>query len=117
MRPCHHRYMSVDPGGRPAFDPDKANEVLGKRVLIGLTYVRPDGTVDRHEQLVGVIVRADEQMVAMQVDGREDLFTLPPDLRGFFPADPGEYRLKSTGQVVVDPDYLTTWTIDMPSSK
>ena len=37
-----------------------------------------------------------------------------PDPESYAPADPGEYRLTSTAEVVVDPDYLTTWTRHPP---
>jgi hypothetical protein len=37
-------------------------------------------------------------------------------MRAFQPAPPGEYRLKSTGEIVVDPDLLSTWTIRRPGS-
>jgi len=40
---------------------------------------------------------------------------LPPDLRAFRKAEPGEYRLKSSDEVVVDPDYLASWTITRPA--
>jgi hypothetical protein len=36
---------------------------------------------------------------------------LPPDLSQLKPADPGNYRLKSTEEVVIDPDYLSVWTV------
>jgi len=39
---------------------------------------------------------------------------LPPDLRAFQDAPPGEYRLRSTGEVVVDPDFISSWTINRP---
>jgi hypothetical protein len=29
----------------------------------------------------------------------------------------GEYRLKSTGEVVVNPDYVASWTITEPPGK
>jgi hypothetical protein len=35
----------------------------------------------------------------------------PPDQRAFKKARPGECRLRSTGEVVVDPDYTAVWTI------
>jgi hypothetical protein len=33
--------------------------------------------------------------------------SLPPQLQE---AEPGEYRLRATGEVVVDPDYFARWT-------
>ncbi|HEV2489437.1 MAG TPA: hypothetical protein VGT03_06495 [Candidatus Acidoferrales bacterium] len=47
-------------------------------------------------------------------DGSE--FTLPPDLRVLEPAPPGEYRLRSTGEVIVDPDYLCSYTVTRPDA-
>ncbi|MBN7463153.1 hypothetical protein I3U64_23750, partial [Mycobacteroides abscessus subsp. abscessus] len=43
---------------------------------------------------------------------RFETFTLPPAPESFSPAAPGEYRLRSTGEVITDPDYLATWTVD-----
>ena len=37
--------------------------------------------------------------------------TLPPDLSTFRRAEPGTYRLKSTGEAIVDPDFLSTWIL------
>ena len=51
---------------------------------------------------------------SFSADGGE-LLTLPPDLRPFQPAPAGSYRLRSTGEVVLDPDYLATWTIRRPA--
>jgi len=42
---------------------------------------------------------------------------LPPEPEAYEPAPPGEYRLRSTGEVVVDPDYLTTWTVGSPADE
>ena len=28
---------------------------------------------------------------------------------------PGEYHFKSTGEIVVNPDFMTSWTITRPS--
>jgi hypothetical protein len=32
-------------------------------------------------------------------------------MRAFRRAEPGEYRLASTGEVVMDPDLLANWTV------
>jgi hypothetical protein len=39
------------------------------------------------------------------------IMVLPPDMRAFRLASEGEYRLRSTGEVIADPDILTTWSI------
>ena len=47
----------------------------------------------------------------IQLWGSDETYTLPPDLRNYEPAAPGEYRLRSTGEVVADPDFISNWTI------
>jgi hypothetical protein len=44
-------------------------------------------------------------------------FTLPPDTRAFRDAAPGGYELYSTGEVILDPDVLATWTVAPPDDK
>lgn len=90
---------------------DRLAALVGGVVLIGLTF-RGDGE-DRQEQLHGLIVGADRTGVQIALEGERDgeTYNLPPDPTHFQPARPGEYRLRSTGEVIVDPDYLTTWTV------
>jgi hypothetical protein len=33
------------------------------------------------------------------------------EARPYEQASPGEYRLRSTSEVVIDPDFITTWTV------
>jgi hypothetical protein len=98
----------------PAFDSARAERLIGKTVLIGLTRIDKVGDVTKQSQLYGHITAFDETIATVRLDDGED-FTLPPDLEAFEQAPPGEYRLRSTGQVVVDPDLLSTWTIRAPS--
>lgn len=98
----------------PAFDPDRAASLLGKHVLIGITHVRADGAVEGQHRHHGVIVSCDETIVAIEPWGGGELITLPPDLRPFQPAPAGEYRLRSTGEIVVDPDFTASWTVHRP---
>ena len=92
--------------------------LVGKRVLVGLT-VRTAGVDAELEQFHGRIVSADAKNgLKIALLGRTEPSTcwLPPDLRSFHPAPPGDYRLRSTGEIVTDPDYLTTWFVDRDSS-
>jgi hypothetical protein len=86
---------------------------IGKRVLVGLTYLDADGDVEEQVQFHGVIVEGggpDEGVTLKRADTGE-VIALPPGLE---PAEPGEYRLRSTGETVVDPDFVATWTISPP---
>jgi hypothetical protein len=88
---------------------------MGSTVLVGLTYDEPAG--ERLEQFYGTVVSADpKEGITLRLDGSRsgEVYTLPPDLRAFFPARPGSYRLRETGEVVIDPDYTITWEITPP---
>ena len=92
-------------------------ELIGKTVLVGLTYVDFDGEVREQTQIHGEVVAADDVtgVVIRQPSGED--FTLPPALDAFEPAEPGEYTLRSTGEVVTDPDLLCSWTITAPPQR
>jgi hypothetical protein len=62
--------------------------------------------------IVTVAERGRGICVKSETDGSE--FWLPPDTRGISPAEPGEYRNRTTGEVVTDPDYTAAWTLTGP---
>ncbi|MFP4003961.1 MAG: hypothetical protein ACLFV8_09315 [Alphaproteobacteria bacterium] len=103
-------------GDRPEWDDEFARQLEGSLVIVGLAYLEPAG--ERLEQLYGVVVEADpHDGVTLRLEGSRsgEMYTLPPDLRAFFPAPPGEYRLRQTGEVVVDPDFTTRWEVTPPA--
>jgi hypothetical protein len=65
-------------------------------------------------QFHGTVVRASvrDGVIVLDPDGREHWVPLCRD--AFRPADPGEYRLRSTGEVVKDVAWLSTWTVHPP---
>jgi hypothetical protein len=86
---------------------------VGKHLLAGLTYVDADGQVVGKLQVHGVISRITEEGIFfLQTNGEE--FSLPPDLDSLSAAGPGNYTLRATGEVVVDPDFVSSWTINAP---
>jgi len=96
------------------WDPKLAVELVGKRVLVGITDLAPDGAVVGQRQLHGPAIRADRRGgIAVRLAGARagEEMVLPPDTRAFRPAAPGEYRLRQTGEVVRDPDFLATWSV------
>jgi len=91
-----------------------ANDLIGKRVIVGLTRQTHDGRLIRQEQYQGRIVRASlAEGIVLQAPSGDEL-KLPPDLRAFFGARAGQYRFKSSGDVVIDPDLETKWTHTLP---
>jgi hypothetical protein len=84
---------------------DKRSALLGSHVLVGLTYLRPDGEISHRLQVHGTVESVSEDVIEVRRADNGDIFTLPPALEAFKPAPPGAYRLKSTGEVVVSPDF------------
>src|SRR3954465_8432277 len=105
--------------GRPPFDHHLGGELVGKHVLVGVTYLDANGKPSRLEQFHGTVVSADARagfQLALRGERTGESKWLPPDTRAFQRARPGEYRLKSTGEVVEDPDYTAAWSVSPPKN-
>lgn len=86
------------------------DELVRKVVLIGITYVDGEGNLLERKQWWGIIESASsDDGIRVALKNSSDPCVLPPDLRAISRAAPGAYRLKETGEVVEDPDYLATW--------
>jgi len=91
------------------------DNIVGKTILVGLTYLSKDGDELERTQFWGTIKQAQEGgLITIHNANTNEEFTLPPDLHSFRITEPGEYRLRSTGESVVNPDLTTTWTIYKP---
>jgi hypothetical protein len=105
--------MSSDMEGRPVWDEALADSLVGKVLLVGLTYLSDDGGVLNQEQCYGTVLSAhSRQGIAMTLEGQRagEQYTLPPDTRSIEVAPSGEYRLRATGEVVSNPDFTVTFT-------
>lgn len=89
------------------------SDLIGKVILIGLTYYTDDDVFIEQKQFWGTVTEANDWRILVKLNNGE-LFSLPPDLSSTRIAPPGEYRLRSTGEIIVDPDFLTTWNINRP---
>ena len=95
-------------------------ELVGKTLLLGLTFADADGNLIERVQRHGVIEIADEEngvatrFVAPGQLWDGELYWVPPDRRSFSEAAPGAYRLRSTGETIVDPDFIASWEIRSP---
>jgi hypothetical protein len=94
-------------------------DLVGKYALVGLTIRDRRGKVLSQEQIHRRITHADPKrglILQLEGVGADGTCALPPDLRSFKPAPPGEYRLRSTGEVVRDPDFVATWIVEQPDA-
>jgi hypothetical protein len=117
---CYREAMSDESSASDVrLTDDEAAGLVGKTVLIGLTYVEP-GTEDAyfHGQFFGMIEAADSGHVVIRSKSRlwhGQLVGVPPQRDILLkPAKPGKYRLRLTGEVVVDPDIVGSATLEWP---
>ena len=99
---------------RPIWDENFAGELIGKLLLVGLTHCNSDGSVDRQEQLFGIVESTDQNSgILLNLKGTRAgcRYNLPPDLRSCFKAASGNYRLRSTSEVVTNPDFTVTFSV------
>ena len=107
--------MSKPPSG--LWDDAVARRIIGATVLVGMTYAARGDQPERHEQFHGVVVEAvPGRGILLDLSGSRagQQHWLPPATSSLVPAEPGIYTLRATGEEVVDPDYLTTWTVQPP---
>ncbi len=91
------------------------DEYIARTLLLGLTYTGPGGEFRRQEQRVETILWIsfeDGIVVAFEPDGHQ--MNLPGDICCIEKAPLGEYRLRSSGVVVKDPDDIASFTIGEP---
>lgn len=88
----------------------KSQDLIGKILLVGLTYQTPDQKNERREQFWGTVTEANRKEIAIvRVDGQR--ISLPPDYSAICVAERGIYTLRATGEKVENPDFIATWVI------
>ena len=86
------------------------SDLLGKTILVGITYYTKENEFIEQKQFWGTVIEANDRQIRFrQKDG--SIFGLPPDLSSTKRAPKGEYRLHSTGEIVIDPDFTSTWNV------
>jgi len=96
------------------FDETVARDLIGKHVLVGITVEDRHGEFRRQEEFHGTVVSADRTAgitLALRGLRESEIRKLPPATNAFRPARPGIYRLRSSGEEVLDPDLTATWLL------
>ena len=98
------------------FTDSEAADLVGKSILIGVTFLDHQGEELQRSQMHGIVSSASAKGIEVSLRGERhgQTFSLPPDPRFFAPAAPGKYKLHSTGEVVENPQVLCTATITKP---
>jgi hypothetical protein len=89
---------------------------VGRTIIIGLTYLDHAGNLVEQRQLHGEVISAYRKGIVIALAGKYagQTWNMPPALESIRGAPAGEYRFRETGEVVVDPDLMATWTITAP---
>jgi hypothetical protein len=96
-------------------DQELADSYIGKHLLVGITYLDHEDNFIEQKQLHGEIVRISEtEGIVLRLHDSNEEYKLPPALHTLQSAPKGKYRLRSTGETVVDPDLTTSWTLNKP---
>lgn len=108
-----------DPATERTFEwnEELACSLVGKTVIIGITENDQTGAFVRKYQIYGTIALVDgERGISVAIDGTDptEYCVLPPAPFCFVPAERGTYRLRSSGKVIENPDYVSTWTATLP---
>lgn len=74
-----------------------------------MAYLDANGEVSAAEQFCGQVLEVADGVVVVERPGHPEPAVLPADADAYEPARAGRYTLKSTGEIVLDPDYVTTW--------
>lgn len=88
------------------------SDLTGKTVLVSITQYAFDNVLIDRKQFSGQIIEAGERGIVIRQKNGETI-PLPPDLSAIQPAQPGAYRSPVTGETVVDPDFLISWSVHM----
>lgn len=89
---------------------DRLAPLVGCTLLVGITYLDDEGRMQGQDQFCGEVLEVADGVVVVRRPGGEPAL-LPADAEAYEPAPAGRYRLRTTGEVVTDPDYVTTWRV------
>ena len=88
------------------------NQLNGSVILVGITRFDEDGNYEQSQFAGKASVRdADTYCLVDLTCTDGEVRSFPFDRRSLAKARPGDYRLRSTGETITDPDYLMTWEV------
>jgi len=88
----------------------------GKVFVIGLSFVDKDGQLIEQYQTHGTVIGLTSNGLLKILREDNSIFQMPFDKEIIEKAKKGEYREKTTGQIIQDPDFMATWEITIPDN-
>ncbi len=83
----------------------------GKVFLIGLTFIDNEGELIEKYQTHGIVSELTDNGLIRIKRKDNSIFQMPYIKDTINKADKGEYKLRATKEVIIDPDYIMTWEI------
>ena len=83
----------------------------GKVLLVGITFVDKIGDVIESFQTHGIVSELTNEGIIKLIRNDGSIYQLPYDPDTIEEAERGEYRLRATGEIITDPDFISTWEI------
>ena len=93
----------------------EVGSLIDKILLVGITLLDDQGELLEQIQVYGPIIKIDSDGIVISRNGTGSNFIVPPDFNNITEAQPGEYKLSTTGEVVVNPDFISSWTVNSAS--
>lgn len=93
---------------------ERLADLVGCRLLVGISCLDAAGAVVSRQQFCGEVLDVGDGVVVVERPGAAEPAVLPADAGAYRPAAAGRYRLAGSGEVVTDPDWVTTWRIQTP---
>ncbi|MBM4444150.1 MAG: hypothetical protein FJ020_02465 [Chloroflexi bacterium] len=83
-------------------------ELLGKSILVGITYLDRTDKLERQEQFFGTITDVSDSWIEVKPE-RGSRRHIPNEL--ILDAPQGKYECVSTGEIIRNPDFLASWIV------
>ena len=93
----------------------RLDTLIGKTVLIRIARLSREGKLIGQSQYAGEFLSMGRAIRVKTSSG--SVFTLPPDISGFKRAKPGKYLLDPADEIVENPAYEASFTIEEPAPK
>ncbi len=91
-------------------------DVIGKIVLVGVTYLAADGSeLDRGQWWGRIVAFNRKDGLKVDLANKGTVHAFPPFREAMSRAKPGIYELNRTGEKIEDPDYLYTVRTQKPA--
>jgi hypothetical protein len=89
----------------------------GKVFVIGLTFVDKDGQLIEQYQTHGTVIELTNNGLLRIERQDNSIFQVPYHKKTIVKARKGEYRERTTGEIITNPDFLMTWEITVEKNE